>query len=99
MFYLVLKMCYASYNVIKHYPVTKWDIEFFTNWAHVKLKNKDLSLKVATIFCFKLVVFFCSQQFVIHHYAGKVTYDVDGFCEKNRDELNKDLVELMQQSS
>jgi len=39
-----------------------------------------------------------SQHFVIHHYAGKVDYDVDGFCEKNRDELNKDLVELMQQS-
>jgi len=38
------------------------------------------------------------ETFVVHHYAGKVTYSVDGFCEKNRDVLNKDLVELMQQS-
>nr|XP_039262596.1 unconventional myosin-Ie-like isoform X1 [Styela clava] len=39
-----------------------------------------------------------SAGFVIHHYAGKVSYDVDGFCEKNRDVLFKDLIELMQQS-
>ncbi|XP_076800330.1 unconventional myosin-Ie-like isoform X2 [Clavelina lepadiformis] len=39
-----------------------------------------------------------SGGFIIHHYAGKVTYDVAGFCERNRDVLFKDLVELMQQS-
>ncbi|XP_033750743.1 unconventional myosin-Ie-like isoform X1 [Pecten maximus] len=37
--------------------------------------------------------------FIIHHYAGKVTYDVDGFCERNRDVLFKDLVQLMQSSN
>ncbi|OWF39023.1 Unconventional myosin-Ie [Mizuhopecten yessoensis] len=37
--------------------------------------------------------------FIIHHYAGKVTYDVDGFCERNRDVLFKDLVQLLQSSN
>eukprot|EP00127_Corallochytrium_limacisporum_P006003 Clim_evm80s215 gene=Clim_evmTU80s215 len=36
--------------------------------------------------------------FVIQHYAGNVTYEADGFVEKNRDTLYKDLVELMQMS-
>ncbi|KAL5004495.1 hypothetical protein ScPMuIL_017951 [Solemya velum] len=36
--------------------------------------------------------------FIIHHYAGKVTYDVDGFCERNRDVLFTDLIQLMQSS-
>lgn len=39
-----------------------------------------------------------SGGFIIHHYAGKVTYDVNGFCERNRDVLFKDLIELMQTS-
>ncbi|KAL9988183.1 hypothetical protein ACROYT_G002593 [Oculina patagonica] len=39
-----------------------------------------------------------SGGFIIHHYAGKVTYDVEGFCERNRDVLFKDLIELMQTS-
>jgi len=37
-----------------------------------------------------------SNAFVIKHYAGSVTYDVDGFCEANRDTLYKDLIQLMQ---
>ncbi|XP_066551296.1 unconventional myosin-If [Amia ocellicauda] len=36
--------------------------------------------------------------FCIHHYAGKVSYDVNGFCERNRDVLFNDLIELMQSS-
>ncbi|XP_067932052.1 unconventional myosin-Ie-like isoform X2 [Watersipora subatra] len=36
--------------------------------------------------------------FVIHHYAGQVSYTVDGFCERNRDQLFPDLIELMQSS-
>uniref|UniRef100_A0A8C0NIR4 Myosin IF n=1 Tax=Canis lupus familiaris TaxID=9615 RepID=A0A8C0NIR4_CANLF len=39
-----------------------------------------------------------SSGFVIHHYAGKVSYDVNGFCERNRDVLFSDLIELMQTS-
>ncbi|XP_041967464.1 unconventional myosin-If [Alosa sapidissima] len=37
--------------------------------------------------------------FVIHHYAGKVSYDINGFCERNRDVLFPDLIELMQSST
>lgn len=39
-----------------------------------------------------------SSGFVIHHYAGKVAYDVSGFCERNRDVLFTDLIELMKSS-
>uniref|UniRef100_A0A6J0SJ89 Unconventional myosin-If n=1 Tax=Pogona vitticeps TaxID=103695 RepID=A0A6J0SJ89_9SAUR len=39
-----------------------------------------------------------SSGFVIHHYAGKVSYEASGFCEKNRDVLFTDLIELMQSS-
>ncbi|EPQ10477.1 Myosin-If [Myotis brandtii] len=39
-----------------------------------------------------------SAGFVIHHYAGKVSYNVSGFCERNRDVLFSDLIELMQTS-
>ncbi|MBN3315575.1 MYO1F protein, partial [Atractosteus spatula] len=39
-----------------------------------------------------------SSGFCIHHYAGKVSYDVNGFCERNRDVLFPDLIELMQSS-
>ncbi|XP_071858540.1 unconventional myosin-Ie isoform X1 [Bombus fervidus] len=37
--------------------------------------------------------------FAIMHYAGIVSYSVDGFCDKNRDVLFLDLVELMQTST
>ena len=39
-----------------------------------------------------------SVGFMIHHYAGKVTYEVAGFCERNRDVLFSDLIQLMQSS-
>lgn len=39
-----------------------------------------------------------NRGFIVHHYAGKVSYDVDGFCERNRDVLFMDLIELMQSS-
>ncbi|XP_078541312.1 unconventional myosin-Ie isoform X2 [Lissotriton helveticus] len=39
-----------------------------------------------------------NQGFIVHHYAGKVSYDMDGFCERNRDVLFMDLIELMQSS-
>ncbi|XP_050785758.1 unconventional myosin-Ie-like isoform X1 [Gopherus flavomarginatus] len=39
-----------------------------------------------------------NKGFILHHYAGKVSYDVEGFCERNRDVLFTDLIELMQSS-
>ncbi|XP_041650351.1 myosin IEb [Cheilinus undulatus] len=39
-----------------------------------------------------------NKGFIIHHYAGKVSYDVNGFCERNRDVLFNDIIELMQSS-
>uniref|UniRef100_A0A3B3SIM4 Osteoclast-stimulating factor 1 n=1 Tax=Paramormyrops kingsleyae TaxID=1676925 RepID=A0A3B3SIM4_9TELE len=39
-----------------------------------------------------------NKGFVVHHYAGKVSYDVSGFCERNRDVLFIDIIELMQSS-
>jgi len=41
----------------------------------------------------------CMEGFIIRHYAGVVTYNVEGFCDRNRDVLFADLVELMQSSS
>jgi myosin-1 len=38
-------------------------------------------------------------QFVIKHYAGDVHYSVPGMTEKNKDQLLKDLLELVGQSS
>ncbi|CAI2320056.1 unnamed protein product [Caenorhabditis sp. 36 PRJEB53466] len=40
-----------------------------------------------------------SGSFLIKHYAGDVTYNVEGFCDRNRDVLYPDLILLMQQSS
>ncbi|RZF44012.1 hypothetical protein LSTR_LSTR007284 [Laodelphax striatellus] len=40
-----------------------------------------------------------TDGFTIHHYAGSVTYNVEGFCDKNRDVLFSDLIELMQDSN
>ena len=37
--------------------------------------------------------------FVVRHYAGDVTYDGQGFLEKNRDTLTPDLVEMLQTST
>lgn len=39
-----------------------------------------------------------SIGFIIHHYAGKVEYNAQGFCERNRDVLFQDLIELMKSS-
>jgi myosin I len=38
-------------------------------------------------------------QFVIKHYAGDVHYSVDGMTDKNKDQLLKDLLNLLQASS
>ncbi|KAG8231097.1 hypothetical protein J437_LFUL011176 [Ladona fulva] len=41
----------------------------------------------------------CKEGFIIHHYAGIVSYNVEGFCDRNRDVLFPDLIELMQGST
>jgi len=40
-----------------------------------------------------------SSSFIIKHYAGDVEYNIDAFCEKNRDVLFQDLIDLMNSSS
>ncbi|XP_034936680.1 unconventional myosin-Ie-like [Chelonus insularis] len=40
-----------------------------------------------------------SNGFAILHYAGQVVYSTDGFCDKNRDVLFPDLIELMRSST
>jgi myosin-1 len=40
-----------------------------------------------------------STGFTIKHYAGNVDYNINGFCEKNRDVLFQDLIDLMNSSS
>ncbi|KAJ1361072.1 hypothetical protein KIN20_020249 [Parelaphostrongylus tenuis] len=40
-----------------------------------------------------------AECFLVKHYAGDVVYNVDGFCDRNRDVLYPDLIVLMQQSS
>ena len=34
------------------------------------------------------------EGFTIKHYAGAVSYQVEGFCEKNRDVLFSDIIEV-----
>uniref|UniRef100_M4BXS7 Myosin-like protein n=1 Tax=Hyaloperonospora arabidopsidis (strain Emoy2) TaxID=559515 RepID=M4BXS7_HYAAE len=42
---------------------------------------------------------FATDEFVVHHYAGEVTYNVTGFLEKNDDSLHNDLISLMDSST
>lgn len=37
-------------------------------------------------------------QFVIHHYAGNVCYMVDGFCDKNKDHMHTEAMDLLRTS-
>lgn len=39
-----------------------------------------------------------NQGFTIKHYAGSVSYHIENFCEKNRDVLFNDIIEVMQSS-
>ncbi|KAH7717055.1 unconventional myosin-If [Aphelenchoides avenae] len=40
-----------------------------------------------------------AESFIIRHYAGEVKYEINGFCDRNRDVLYPDLIQLMQGSS
>lgn len=37
-------------------------------------------------------------KFVVRHYAGDVTYDINNMSDKNKDQMQKDLLELIQSS-
>ena len=39
-----------------------------------------------------------AAQFVVVHYAGSVTYDVDGFVEKNKDSVTNLITEALAES-
>lgn len=39
------------------------------------------------------------RSFVIQHYAGEVTYMIEGFVEKNKDELSPDILALLEITS
>jgi myosin-5 len=39
------------------------------------------------------------SEFIIRHFAGEVTYNINGFIEKNRDSLNEELREMLVMSS
>ncbi|CAH0489064.1 unnamed protein product [Peronospora farinosa] len=40
-----------------------------------------------------------NHLFVVHHYAGAVTYDTFGFCEKNKDILYPEITAIIKRSS
>jgi myosin heavy subunit len=39
------------------------------------------------------------QQFIVCHFAGEVTYDVEGFVEKNKDSVSEIITECLSSSS
>ena len=61
-----------------------------------------MSIFTATQFCSERApqqVEVCGLFITITPLTSQVTYDAEGFCEKNRDVLFKDCIELMQGSS
>ena len=63
---------------------------------HIHLTQCCFHVQLLFILYLNLFNFAC--RFVIHHYAGMVTYDAEGFCEKNKDVLFVDLIEMVKRS-
>jgi myosin-1 len=63
--------------------------------------NVDANLLQKLDKCFATHAHFACNPagFVVRHYAGDVAYNVNGYCEKNRDVMFQDLVELVRGSS
>lgn len=38
-------------------------------------------------------------KFMVHHYAGEIVYETEGFLEKNRDVLHQAGIDLLRSSS
>ena len=38
------------------------------------------------------------RQFIVVHYAGEVTYEIDGFVEKNKDAVSNLITEVLANS-
>lgn len=36
---------------------------------------------------------------MVHHYAGEIVYETDGFLEKNRDKLHQEGIDLLRSST
>ncbi|OAY54964.1 myosin-2 isoform X2 [Manihot esculenta] len=63
----------------------------FPNATDLTFANK-LKQHLSSNPCFKAER---GRTFVIHHYAGEVAYDTNGFLEKNRDLLHSDFLQLL----
>jgi myosin heavy subunit len=63
-----------------------------------KLKNSNNSGSTVNSTFFTNPLLQQQQQFVITHYAGKVTYTVTGFLERNKDSVPEDMNSLLSAS-
>ena len=64
------------------------DATFLTKLAQAQAANRNFGKVLAK-----------PNHFTITHYAGVVTYDVNGFLVKNKDRLSEELLDLLQTSN
>lgn len=76
-----------SYNICLNWTFFFQTIIFFSEKFHNNIKSKYYVRPKSDAVCF-----------AIHHFAGRVVYQADGFLEKNRNFLPPEVVQLMRQS-